>query len=162
MRLTQLETFESVKSAKDALPSEFAPEKEIPCRSIQDYPATLRVAGSAATSAVEWPWGSLTCHEAVDVAFRHCAPGYMIVLQNVRRVPEQFYESQPAGVEDLAQLLRSDVTACFHGARARTVPLIMEGGFKPTLGAGCDALCDHYGCAVPGVYAAKSWKAASS
>jgi hypothetical protein len=150
-----------VASVKDDLSSEFAPEKEIPCRSIQDYATTRRVAGSSANSAFRWSYGSLAYHEAVDVAFHHCAPGYMVVLQHGRNVPEQFYEPQPAGSTGLAQL-RSEVAVCFRGTSAHTVPLIMEGGLKLTLAACCDALCNHYGCPIPGVHATKIWKVASS
>ena len=43
-----------------------------------------------------------------------------------------------------------------------SLPDTMSDGFKPTLGAGCDALEAHYGIAVPGVYLAKSWRVAST
>jgi hypothetical protein len=75
----------------------------------------------------------------IAVAFHHCTPGCMVVLQNGQNIPGQFFEPQPAGATGPAQL-RVEVAVCFHGASARTVPMIMEGGLKPTLGAGCDAL----------------------
>jgi hypothetical protein len=71
---------EYVASVKDDIPSAFTPGEEIPYRSIQDYATILRVAGSSANSAFQWSYGSLCYRKAVDVAFHHCAPGYMVVF----------------------------------------------------------------------------------
>ena len=47
-----------------------------------------------------------------------------------------------------------ETQAVYHGTHIHAVPYIMEHGFKPSFGAGCDRLRYHYGVPVPGVYVA--------
>ena len=48
-----------------------------------------------------------------------------------------------------------------HGTSVHSMIGIAGGGFKAGLGAGCDALQEHFGIPVAGTYVAKTWTVAS-
>ena len=49
----------------------------------------------------------------------------------------------------------------YHGTSIHSMIGTAEGGFKAGLGAGCDALQEHFGIPVAGTYVAKTWTVAS-
>ena len=55
-----------------------------------------------------------------------------------------------------------NVIDLYHGTSAHAVPSIMGKGLTPTIGAGGEALQEHHGVPVPGVYLARSWQVATT
>ena len=56
--------------------------------------------------------------------------------------------------------LYEDVQEHYHGTSPFSLLGICEEGFRVSLGAGADALEEHYGSPVPGCYVSKSWQVA--
>ena len=49
----------------------------------------------------------------------------------------------------------------YHGTSTNSVISILAEGFKPSIGAGCDAMREHFNVPVPGVYLARTFPTAS-
>ena len=83
---------------------------------------------------------------------------------------ESWKESSAASAEDDWRSPNEDrnieaaegLQGFYHGTHVGALPSILEEGFKPSLGAGSDALLAHYGVPVPGCHVAHSWKEAST
>jgi hypothetical protein len=132
---------------------------ETPYQSIYDFVTTMRHSATDDYKEKDpcpflWPSERLNFMRSVAVALHHLPVGGMVCIKNAREIPEMLFASPFE--------LKPHVLDMYHGSSPMAVPSIMDQGFKPTLGAGCDALEEHFGVPVPGVYLAKSWKVASS
>ncbi len=155
----------------DGTADTFDPALEVPYESISDFVCTLRNCATAANSVFLWPSPSINFMKALTVAIHHLPPGCMVTITNARPLPSSLLaprqEWQTTGGSQQAEAsgggtLRTGVLEYYHGTYVSALPHIMENGFKPTLGAGADNLQYHFGCSVPGVYVAKSWRVAST
>ena len=79
----------------------------------------------------------------------------MFVVKNGRKLPARFLPSASGGGPAEARApTPEDVVDLYHGIGVSDLASLMENGFKPTMGAGSDALHNHFGTLVPGVYMA--------
>ena len=128
------------------------PSTEVPYESIEDFEVTLRNACSNNGSAFMWPSQEFSFNRAITVALHLCPGDSMFVIENGRRPPAWMFA--PGGQ------LRPDLTELYHGAPVHVAPAIGEFGYAPTLGAGAEAMLEHFGVTVPGIYMAKDFKTA--
>ena len=97
-------------------------------------------------------------------------PNTMTVIKNGKRLPKDLLvaNSTWGPVLDDMELKGEtvsddpDIIEVFHGCSLATSVLIAANGFKPTIGAGCEALEEHFGLPLGGVFFAGSWKTASN
>ena len=128
---------------------------EVPFESVEDWVTTIRQACTAPGAAFFWPSEKLSFQRALAVALAHLPPGCFITIRSAKPLPQRLKcTTSPSGLAYYVQEL-------YHGTSVHNVIGIAEGGFKAGLGAGCDALQEHFGIPVAGTYVAKTWTVAS-
>ena len=88
----------------------------------------------------------------------------MIAIENPGKMPVSFHQPPPWGSQqaDPADGLMGDIDEYYHGTCVSLLPSIIETGFRPTIGAGSDAVYEHFGVIAPGVHVAKTFGTACS
>jgi hypothetical protein len=128
---------------------------EVHYESVEDWVATIRQACIAPGAAFHWPSGKLSFQTAVAVALVHLPPGCHITIRSGKPLPEKFKGASNTGE------LGYNAQELYHGTSLHNMIGIAESGFKAGLGAGCDALQEHFGIPVAVIYVAKTWTVAS-
>ena len=145
-------------------------ECDVVYTTIEDAVATLRTASSFEGSAFHWPYKEFGFFKATCVSMHMAPPNTMTIIKNGKRIPKDLLKCHPTWEPVLDDMEakgetvsdESDIIEVYHGCSFATSLLIAANGFKPTIGAGCEALEEHFGVPLGGVFFAGSWKVASN
>ena len=170
-------SFEEVEGyVRDKLPennSPFDPAEEVPYDSMQDFVQTMRQA-SLGSAFFEWPTDKLQATKCLQVSLERLPPNHLVTVESKKPIPAALRGEIPAALRgeshstdaacssgDHSVKAPSHLLDYYHGCSLTDAIQIIGNGFRVGLGAGSEALLEHYGFNVPGVYVAKCWRTAS-
>ena len=167
------------------------PSDEVPFESVEDFILTMKMITSEGNKHFRWPSERISLQKTLSVALHHMPPGTYIPIRSALPIPDLFLaEPRGAGGSRAADpgqaadpstttegggsraadpalpgeeqpQLGWEVHDVYHGTSVFSALEILDRGFMPSLGAGCDALQACFGVPVPGVYVAPNIKVAT-